>query len=35
MPLEEQKALVGVASKADMFSFPDALMPDAEREFPG
>jgi hypothetical protein len=35
MPLEDQKALVGVASKADMFIFPDALMPDAEREFPG
>jgi hypothetical protein len=36
MPLNERKALVEASkSKADMFIFPDALMPDAEREFPG
>jgi hypothetical protein len=36
MPFEERKGLVNASkTKVDLFIFPDALMPDAEREFPG
>jgi hypothetical protein len=36
MSFEERKELVDASkAKVDLFIFPDALMPDAEREFPG
>ena len=36
MPLEERKAFVEMSkTRADLFIFPDALMPDLEKEFPG
>jgi hypothetical protein len=35
MPLEERKAFVEMSKKVDLFIFPDSLMPDVEKEFPG
>ena len=35
MPLKDKKGFVGMAGKVDMLIFPDVLMPDVEREFPG
>jgi hypothetical protein len=36
MSFEERKQFVEASkAKVDLFIFPDALMPDAEREFPG
>jgi hypothetical protein len=36
MSFEERKQFVEMSkAKVDLFIFPDALMPDAEREFPG
>jgi hypothetical protein len=36
MPLEERKQFVELSkTNVDLFIFPDALMPDVEKEFPG
>jgi hypothetical protein len=36
MSLEERKQFIEMSkTKVDLFIFPDVLMPDVEREFPG